>query len=262
MDSITNTIKFEEYYESKKRESLRPKNLTIVDADFLPFFVCHNKKNEPEKTLKDCIKLVDDFVFSILVNTNADEYTGFLTKGKCFRYQVNPDYKANRKYVDLPKYLDEIKQHIANKYNFTWQEGYEADDLCESVRNEYSKKAYNCTLVSPDKDLLNLEGINYNPRTNELIKIDKNQAYYSLWSSMLVGDSADNISGCKGIGPVGAKKILSAVEPDNYKSIVLNEYCKIYGEYKGILEFYKNYRCLYIVNDLEVINLQINKVEQ
>lgn len=162
------------------------KKLAIIDADFLPFFCCYNKDDSYKKTLEDCINTVDNFITNILVGTKSELFTGFLTKGKCFRYGVNPDYKANRKYLNLPDYLNETKKYLEDKYNFTYKENFEADDLCESLRKQLNNE-YECILVSPDKDLLNLTGTNYNPRTHELSIISKFETEYNFWISMLVG---------------------------------------------------------------------------
>ena len=70
-------------------------NVSLWDADFIPFYVCHVKKGEAEKSLDDCKALVDDIITNINNATNANEYQLYVTAGKCFRYTVYPEYKAN-----------------------------------------------------------------------------------------------------------------------------------------------------------------------
>lgn len=72
-------------------------------------------------------------------------------------------------------------------------------------------------------------------------------------------DSADNIKGCKGIGEKRANILLKGF--NNYRNIVLDKYCEIYGEIEGIKNFYINYTCLHIVDDLVIKDYKINKSE-
>jgi DNA polymerase I len=234
--------------------------LTTWDADFIPFYVCWNKRGDDTKSLEDCINLCDELITNINTSLKANEYVGFLGKGKCFRYDINDRYKANRKYDDEIKYLPEVREHLKAYHNFKSLEGFEADDLCISFRTKY-KDQYNCIVVSPDKDLLNLEGANYNPKKGELIFRTKNEEELYFWKSMIVGDSADNIAGIKGYGPVAADKIIDKCTYfEGLRGLIFEEYCKVYGEYKGVEEFYKNYKCLKILDNVEMENFVVNKI--
>jgi 5'-3' exonuclease len=81
----------------------------------------------------------------------------------------------------------------------------------------------------------------------------------------MVGDTADNIKGAKGIGEKGADKALEGISEDKYKCEVLQKYCEIFGDNKGIEEFYKNYKTLYIVDEYDNVPVpnfvEINKEE-
>ena len=236
--------------------------ITAWDADFIPFFVCHNKKDSGilEKTLDDCIRICDELIHNVNKATKADTFVGFITRGKCFRYSVYPEYKANRKYDALPKYLNDVRAYMIDKYGFVGAEGYEADDLVLS----YKKRFDNVTIVSPDKDILKLEGKHYNPRLNKFITTTKKEELEYFWTSMLVGDSADNIKGCKGVGPKTAEAIIKNAKDSSLREEVLKKYCEVYGEYDGIIEFYKYYRCLHILDDISeelLNNVKLNKIE-
>lgn len=233
------------------------------DADFIPFYVCHNKRYESgviEKTLEDCIKGCDSLLNNINKSIKADSFVGFITKGKCFRYKIYPEYKGNRKYDNMPKYMNEVRTYMVEKYGFIGVEGLEADDLVVSYKK--LNKDDEVIIVSPDKDLLNLEGTNYNPKKNEHVTITAEEAERYFWTSMLVGDTADNIKGVKGIGPVAASKIIN--NTINWRSEVLESYCRVYGEQDGITEFYKCYKCLHILDDINketFDNVTLNKIE-
>lgn len=228
----------------------------VYDADFIPFIVCHNRKGEEEKSLEECMLQCDDLIANINSAINCTTFVGFLTKGKCFRYNIYPEYKGNRKYLEMPKYMNEIKDYLISKYHFVFNPSYEADDFVLSYKTK--NKDVNCIIISPDKDILNLEGNHYNPRVAEFIHTNKEEAEKYFWRSMMVGDTADNIKGIKGIGPVAADKIISEVGLfDSLRTTIMNKYCEIYGEREGIRQFYVNYYCLKIVDNIDPILLEV-----
>lgn len=230
----------------------------VYDADFIPFYVCNNKDKTIEKTLDECIEHCDSLIDNMNKAIFCEYFTGFLTKGKCFRYNVYPEYKGNRKYDNMPTYLKEVREHLMKHYNFTYCEGFEADDLVVSYKQQSKDE---CIIISPDKDILNLEGIHYNPRKNEYVATDKDTADLYFWKSMVIGDSTDNIKGIKGVGPAGADKLVKNKGLfSSLKATVLDKYCEVFGDEEGITQFYINYKCLKIVNHAPV-NVELNKTE-
>lgn len=238
-------------------------NIAVWDADFIPFYCCNSKDKDIVKSLEQCIIDCDILIQSINSQLNCEYFIGFLTKGKCFRYNIYPAYKGNRKYDSLPTYINEVRDHMINNYGFMYIEGYEADDLVMSYKRQ---SVANCIIVSPDKDILNLEGTHYNPRKNEFVVTDKEAAELYFWKSMMIGDTTDNIKGIQGIGPANADRIIKNKELfSSLKATVLDEYCKRYGEESGIINFYVNYRCLKIVDNVyfdDLLNVKLNKVEE
>jgi 5'-3' exonuclease len=235
--------------------------ISVIDADFIPFYTCHNKKDMPEKSLDDCINLANDFINNINKSVNAKYYVGFLTIGKCFRYNIYPEYKGNRKYLNQPKYLKEVKQYLID-LGFTGMDGYEADDLCISFKTQNSQ--YNSIIVSPDKDILGICEESFNPRLMQFNYHSKEEILYNFWRSMIVGDTADNIKGIPGMGEKAFSNLLSN-PPFNYldmSHLILWCYKQHFGEYKGIQEFYKNYMCLKIVDNVKIDNIKIQSVER
>ncbi len=230
--------------------------VTVFDADFLPYYCCHNKKDNVEKTYDECTNLVDSFINNINNSCNSDYYCGFITKGKCFRYDINPSYKANRKYLNPPKYLNEVKEYLQSAHNFTYLEGYEADDLLLSFERQYSH--FKSILVSPDKDILTIGKSVYNPRLNAYSENGPYNAAEAFWRSMVVGDPADGIKGIPGKGKAYFDKIIykwtnsDNYERDKWYTLVLLDYIEHFGEYEGIKEFTKNYLSLKIVDTVDV----------
>lgn len=180
---------------TEKTEQESKPIVSIWDGDFLPFYVCHTKEGEITKTLDECKQACDEFINNVNNSCKADYYGGYLTIGKrCFRYLLNPEYKANRKYDKMPRYFHEIRSYLYDKHNFAWQEEYEADDLVLSFKAQNSQ--YETIIVSPDKDVLNTVGKHYNPRRNEFMETySVHVANKHFWESMITGDTIDGIKG-------------------------------------------------------------------
>ena len=243
-----------------ERQKEKAKVVACIDADFLPFFTCYNKKDgSPKKTLEDCIKLTDDFIKNILFMVKADYYVGYLTVGKCFRYRINPAYKSNRKYLGLPDYIKEVKQHLIDRHNFTWNEEYEADDMVVSFKAQNPQ--YETIIVSPDKDILNLAGKSLNPKKMAFNEVSEEGEINYFWKSMISGDVVDSIKGLPGKGPAYFDKLLKSNENgDYYTDLILRAYIEHFGEREGIRQFYINYMSLKMVKDAILDGTKLNKV--
>lgn len=143
------------------------------------------------------------------------------TKGNTFRNEIDPNYKANRSApppelsMQLPvaiKWIDQMG------YKTLGMDGYEADDMIATVTHLAKEKGYNVRVVSHDKDLYQLidddkvtivDAIK-RKSVNEAACYEKygvTPAQFIDYQSIL-GDSADNVPGVRGIGKVGAEKLL------------------------------------------------------
>lgn len=246
--------------EESREEEYKPK-IAVYDGDFLPYYVCNNKKDEPEKTLQECYDLADNFIVNINDFVEAEYYCGFLTVGKCFRYKVYPEYKANRKYDQKLNYLDKVKEYLITKHNFTYQDGYEADDLVVSFKEQY--KDYESIIISPDKDILYSVDIAYNPRKNQFVHNSTEEISKYFWTSMITGDTIDNIKGIPGKGPSFANKLLLNIDDDiSLSTIVYEAYIEYFEITKGIEEFYKNFKCLSLVNTVVLDDVKLNRIDK
>ncbi|MEP5936989.1 MAG: DNA polymerase I [Erythrobacter sp.] len=153
-----------------------------------------------------------------------------LDKGsKSFRNDIYPEYKANRPPApdDLVPQFPLIRDATkAFSLPCIEQAGLEADDLIASYARAAQREGWNVTIVSSDKDLMQLVGEVESP--NGPARIDmldtmKNQRIYleevkekfgvspDLVGDVLalMGDSVDNVPGIYGIGPKTASKLIS-----------------------------------------------------
>ncbi len=148
------------------------------------------------------------------------------TKGDTFRNEIDPNYKANRSApppelsMQLPIAIEWIDKM---GYKTLGMDGYEADDMIATVTHLAQKEGYKVRVVSHDKDLYQLiddakETIIYDAIKRK--KIDEKACYEKYGVSAkqftdyqsILGDSADNVPGVKGIGKVGAEKLLREYE--------------------------------------------------
>ena len=140
------------------------------------------------------------------------------------RHKIFPDYKANRE--KMPEELAEqiVKLHeLVEAFGISvWSmDGYEADDIIATIAKKASKSRMDVKIVTGDKDLFQIMSdkihlIRPGKGTNlsDQIGPEYLKERFSLNPSQitdflaLMGDSADNIPGVKGIGEKTALKLL------------------------------------------------------
>ena len=143
------------------------------------------------------------------------------SKGDTFRNEIDVNYKANRS-APPPELVQQLPVAIEwiNKmgYKTLGKSAFEADDIIATVVKCAKEKGYKVRIVSHDKDLCQLidddnvvlvDAIKrkYINEKNCYEKYGVTPKQFIDYQSIL-GDSADNIPGVKGIGKVGAKKLL------------------------------------------------------
>jgi len=131
---------------------------------------------------------------------------------KTFRHQKDPEYKKNRPAMpdDLSGQISVIKEIIA-AYNIPIfeKEGFEADDIIATISDKASKQRIPTTIISSDKDLLQLVDDNVrvlNPQKEEAkFDVGKVVEKFGIQPQQiadfiaLAGDPTDNIPAIKGL---------------------------------------------------------------
>lgn len=140
---------------------------------------------------------------------------------KTFRQEKFKEYKINRPPIpdDLGTQIPLIKKMV-NYLGVTLieREGFEADDLIATLSKMNDHDNETIVIVSSDKDLFQLLSgervIMYNPNQDKFWKENDFFKEYGFSPLKIIdflalaGDSADNIPGAKGIGKVGAAKLV------------------------------------------------------
>jgi DNA polymerase-1 len=142
-----------------------------------------------------------------------------------FRNEIYAAYKANRPEPpeDLRPQFPLIRDATrAFSLPCIEEQGLEADDLIASYAREAQRQGWNVTIVSSDKDLMQLVGEVDGARIDMLdtmksqrIYIEEVEAKFGVGPELvgdvlaLMGDSVDNIPGIYGIGPKTASKLIA-----------------------------------------------------
>jgi len=140
---------------------------------------------------------------------------------KNFRNEIYSDYKGNR--ADAPEDLVPQFEYIRKSvvaFNLPCVEliNYEADDLIATYTEQILKMGAKVTIVSSDKDLMQLYEKNvriYDPMKNKFINdkdiLDKFgvNANKVIDVQSLAGDSSDNVPGVPGIGVKTAAELIN-----------------------------------------------------
>ena len=146
--------------------------------------------------------------------------------GGTFRHEMFPEYKGTRDatpqlVIDSLEPLCELCE--AMKFPVLMQKGYEADDMIGTVAKDAEKRGFQVYMVTPDKDygqLISPNIFQYKPgksgNEHEIIDVAKVCEKYNIHRPEQVieilticGDSSDNVPGVKGVGEVGAGKLIS-----------------------------------------------------
>ena len=70
------------------------KTTALIDGDYMLYVSCHNKAGEDIKDFSQMKDNFESYLESILANSEANNYIGFLS-GRNFRKEINPDYKKS-----------------------------------------------------------------------------------------------------------------------------------------------------------------------
>ena len=156
----------------------------------------------------------------------------FDASGKTFRNDIYPEYKANRSEApeDLIPQFPVIRK-ATSAFNIPFVEllGYEADDLIASYAEEAQKHNMKVTIVSSDKDLMQLVSDNVSMLDTMKGRVFKKEDVFDKFGvypekvidvQSLAGDSVDNIPGIPGIGIKTA-------------ALLINEYGDLDGLFKN-----------------------------
>ncbi|MDR2911499.1 MAG: DNA polymerase I [Bacteroidales bacterium] len=163
-----------------------------------------------------------------LIETENPNYIGvaFDVSAPTLRHKMFHEYKANREEMpeDLRKSIPYIR-NIIEAFNIPIleKEGFEADDIIGTLAFKAEKEDFTTYMMTPDKDyaqlvsdkIFILKPGKYGDSAEVwgLKEVQENFGIQTAGQIIdilgLMGDAADNIPGCPGIGPKTAEKLIS-----------------------------------------------------
>ena len=206
------------------------KRLFLIDGHALIFkmyyaFLRHpmiNSKGEDTSILFGFTKYVLELVEKEKPTHLA---VSFDPPGGTFRNSIYPDYKATREatpqlVIDALDPLTEICKALDIPVLMVM--GYEADDVIGTVAGKAADEGFTVYMVTPDKDygqLVTDHVIQYKPgkaggdreilgKTEICEKYGISDPKQVIEILTICGDASDNVPGVKGVGEVGAKKLI------------------------------------------------------
>jgi DNA polymerase-1 len=200
-----------------------PKELILVDGSSYLFRAFHalppleSSKGQQTGAVKGVINMIRSLIKN---HPDSNIAVVFDAKGKTFRSDVYPEYKAHR-----PPMPDELRSQIQPIHQIIEAmglpmliiPGVEADDVIGTLAVRATAAGMKSLISTGDKDLAQLVNGNVtlmNTMTNEILDIPGVEKKFGIGPKLIIdylalmGDKADNIPGVPSVGPKTAVKWL------------------------------------------------------
>lgn len=192
--------------------------LVLIDLSSIAYPIWHMSQSEPDPN-----RASQQIVSRVRALATDHPHAAICCDaGKSFRHDVSKEYKANR-----PEREDALHHQIklateqlaADGFPIWAVRGFEADDLvATATAKALALPELTVLIVSADKDLLQLVGPRVRAmsvRDGSILDAEAVGTKFGVTPTAmtdyltLVGDSSDNIKGCRGIGPKKAAELLA-----------------------------------------------------
>ena len=180
-------------------------------------------KNQPTGAIKGVISMIKRVLID---HPDSPLAVVFDAKGKTFRHDMYPEYKANRPPMpeDLIQQIEPIHRIISLMgIKLIIIPGVEADDVIGTLAEQARQKKLNTVISTGDKDMTQLVNDNVsvvNTMSGELLDENGVMNKFGVGPELitdylaLIGDKSDNVPGVDKVGPKTAVKWLK-----EYKNI-------------------------------------------
>ena len=200
------------------------KTLLLVDGSSYLYRAFHampdlrNRQNEPTGAIQGVLNMLRR-----LHKEYPADYSAciFDAKGKTFRDDIYPEYKANRASMpdDLRAQVAPLHEAIkAMGWPLIMEEGVEADDVIGALAKQAEREGIRVIISTGDKDIAQLVNEHVtivNTMSNEVLDIAGVTNKFGLPPERivdyltLIGDTSDNVPGVEKVGPKTAVKWLT-----------------------------------------------------
>ncbi|MBF0374863.1 MAG: DNA polymerase I [Alphaproteobacteria bacterium] len=201
----------------------QPRHVYLVDGSGFIFRAFHAlpPMTRGDGTPINAVYGFTTMMLKLLHETDADHVAViFDAARKTFRQDIYPEYKAHRDETPpelIPQFpLIRDATHALN-VPCVEQNGFEADDLIATYAREAVRQGARVTIVSSDKDLMQLVNGSIemlDPIKNKAIRADEVREKFGVGPDRVVdvqalaGDASDNVPGVPGIGVKTAAQLI------------------------------------------------------
>ena len=228
----------EEQYMKDAKEFVA---VAIGENDVNPDSITIEKHVDPAP-LAHSLHNLKVIVEGAIADSKCDTYMMYLSKGRTFRDDItrnaeylyngkNKLYKGNRLDVEKPKFYNQMVDYLVKNYGARVCEGIEADDAVAIQQSRYLDRSKLSILISADKDLNTVPGLHYNPQKKVSYGVSVDEADEWFWCQMIMGDTADNITGLPRKGKMAAYKLLQdCAGHEERRKVVMDAYFEHYKD--------------------------------
>ena len=194
----------------------KPHHVFLIDGSgfiFRAYYGIKADMHSPDGTPVNAVFGFTRMLMKLIEDTDADHIAVVFDRArKTFRSDIYPDYKANRDAPPedlIPQF--ELVRDATRALNVASvdMEGFEADDLIATYTRLAVEQGAEVTIVSSDKDLMQLVGPTvtmFDAMKNKIIGSNEVKEKFGVSPDRVIdvqalaGDSSDNVPGVKGIG--------------------------------------------------------------
>jgi len=202
----------------------KPDHVFLIDGSGFIFRAYHAlpPMTRPDGTPVNAVFGFTKMLMKLVGDTDAEYVAVIFDKGRrTFRNDIYPDYKANRPAPPedlIPQFALVREATEALDVPAIEMEGYEADDLIATYARIARENGHEVTIVSSDKDLMQLVGpgvVMWDAMKNKLIGPKEVAEKFGVGPERVIdvqalaGDSSDNVPGIAGIGVKTAAQLIN-----------------------------------------------------
>ncbi len=200
------------------------KHVFLIDGSGFIFRAFHAlpPMNRPDGVPVNAVFGFTKMIMKLIEDTNADHLAVIFDEArKTFRNEIFSDYKANRPPPpeELIPQFDLVREATkALNIPMFSKVGFEADDIIATFAKQATEKGAEVTIVSSDKDLMQLVGPKvkmFDAMKNRIIGVEQVIEKFGVGPEKVIdiqslaGDSSDNIPGVAGIGVKTAAQLIN-----------------------------------------------------
>lgn len=228
--------------------------VNLLDGDLIAYRAsasCEPTKAKPFLEPPEvAIWRLSDMIERICIATNSSEIECYLGGSDNFRYNIYPEYKANRKDKPKPTYLEACREQLVTQYGSSIVNGIETDDMLGIRQTQLDGNSRICSL---DKDLLMVPGQHFNWVNQEFRLVSPLDGLKTFYKQLILGDKSDNIPGfdgaMRGTCPKFIEKLQAPIDNMTEEIDMYSYVYDIYAETENSPDLHVNAQLLYILKE-------------